>query len=239
MQLAWKRGGHAFFWLYRKLIDFHSYIQMQNNFTNYRRSSTKTMNTNNNKRFATVDLYEFERTNEPNVYFDSSTGKYHIKVLVHSNKANNSPGSIKKSRGYSTREEAKAVSSDFRVDLETRRLHNKDPERVWKGGSNHNPVVAKNSTAMNQINETAYKKTKLEDANLAIDRNEWVNLVYSSSKEKEGRATFIILRSIRRANYNRRWRMGISTGYYIIKPKFILKISKTRFISVVRIALLT
>ena len=112
-----------------------------------------------------------------------------------------------------TREEAEAVSFDFRVDLETRRLHNKDPQRVWKGDSKHNHV-AKNSTAMNQINETAYKKTKLEDANLAIDRNEWVNLVYSSSKEEEGRATFIILRSIRRANYNRRRRMGISTSYY-------------------------
>jgi hypothetical protein len=85
MQLAWKRGGHAFFW-YRKLFDFNSYIQMQNNFTNFRRSSTKTMYTNNNKRFVTVDLYELQRTNEPNVYFDSSTGKYHIKVLVHSKK---------------------------------------------------------------------------------------------------------------------------------------------------------
>ena len=115
-------------------------------------------NNNNNKRCARVELYEFERTNEPSILFDSIKDKYQINVLVYSNKANNSAGLKKKSRGFPTKEEAIAASFDFRVDLETRHHYNKDPERIWnKGCSNHNPMT-KNSIAMNHINETAYKK---------------------------------------------------------------------------------
>ena len=158
-----------------------------------------------------IKVTHFERASAPELMHDAKSGKYALRLLYYSKRKSNHKGLLKRSKDYPDEASAIADMMAFRVKMEIEPRSNRDKKRQWVGDINgtYNDIAA-NCTSLSSPDVQQYKRVNQNLSQKAgYSRHEWIQLGGDNETKLN-----IIARAIRRANYCRRKKQGISIGYY-------------------------